>query len=765
MSEELAKIRKACPLGARNGPTRVIKIGDVTIGDGRPVVIAGPCAVENREQYISTAIAVKAAGAVGLRGGIFKPRTSPYSFQGLAEEGLDLLREAKNATGMFIVVEVLNAEDVAIAQGVADVFQIGARNMQNFSLLKLLGRQNKPVILKRGPSATVMEWLQAAEYILVEGNESVMLCERGIRTFETMTRNTLDINGVALIKTLSGFPILADPSHGTGRRDLILPVARASLAAGADGLIIEVHPKPDEALSDGDQSLNFDQFKGFMNALELLPPTVAHHDLMTPKPERIKELIVKGHSFIPISRTISADLETPVSLFLKCAKGTQKFLLESVAAGERPSRFSYVGWNPLAILYAKDDGVYRETREKTEKLQADDILEALKNEFASLNVASRPDLPGFTGGCVGYMGYEYIRRIERLPIKSEDTLDLPESCWMIPRQLAIYDRIAHEITFVYLYSSQDSAGVAQQVLDEMEQSLQSKIPSQIKGPKDQTETKIHSTFTKQEYEEAVRIGKEAIAAGEIFQVVLSQRLSRTYHGDAFSLYRVLRRLNPSPYLFFIQHESFALVGSSPESMVRLEAREITLCPIAGTRPRSRDDNEDTAREEELLADPKERAEHIMLVDLGRNDLGRVAEYGSVQVKDLMHVERYSHVMHIVSSVKGRLRPEKDGFDLLRATFPAGTVSGAPKVRAMEIIDELEPVRRGAYAGAVGYIGFDGQLDTGIIIRTIFLKEGVAHIQAGAGIVADSIPEKEFEETMHKAEALLRAVQMAETEGV
>lgn len=765
MSEEMTKIQKTCPLGAKNGPTRTVRIGNVVIGDGKPVVIAGPCAVESRDQYISSAIAVKAAGAVGLRGGIFKPRTSPYSFQGMAKDGVDLLREAKAATGLFVVVEVLNAEDIDLAEGVADVFQIGARNMQNFSLLKMVGRQKKPVILKRGPSATVMEWLQAAEYILVEGNESVILCERGIRTFETMTRNTLDINGVALIKNFSGLPIFADPSHGTGRRDLILPVARAALAAGADGLIIEVHPKPDEALSDGDQSLDFTGFNAFMKSLALYPPNNSSIHPMTPDFERIQRAREGDSCWTAVSRTIAADLETPVSVYLKCAEGARKFLLESVSAGEQPSRFSYIGWRPLVSLEADDHGVYRTNHcSVREVLAVKDILQALKDEFKGLNVAHRPDLPGFYGGGVGYIGYEYIRRIEQLPVRSEDTLNLPESYWMIPQCLAVFDHVSHEITFVYLLSPHDDPNCAREALDRMEASLAQTIPLPTHNHGD-SDGEVHSSFTKEAYESAVKEGIESIRAGEIFQIVLSQRLSRPYGGDAFNLYRVLRRVNPSPYLFFIAHEDFSLIGSSPESMVRLEEGEIHLCPIAGTRPRSREQQEDIEREQELLSDPKERAEHIMLVDLGRNDVGRVAEYGTVHVDDLMYVERYSHVMHIVSSVRARLAPGFDGFDLLRATFPAGTVSGAPKVRAMQLIDELEPVRRGPYAGAVGYIGFSGNLDTGIVIRTITLKDGIAHIQAGAGIVADSIPAKEFDETMHKAEALLRAVNQAEKEGV
>ena len=766
MSEEYAQVKKACPLGSKNGFPRKVKIGDVVIGGDKPIVIAGPCAVEDREQLISTALAVKAAGAAGLRGGIFKPRSSPYSFQGLAKEGLELLQEAKEATGLFITVEVMNPEDMEIANGVADIFQVGARNMQNFSLLKKLGKQSKPVLLKRGPSATILEWLQAAEYILVEGNENVILCERGIRTFETLTRNTLDINGVALAKSLSELPVLVDPSHGTGRRDLVLPIGKAALAVGADGLMIEVHPNPDKALSDGNQSLDFSEFKDCMQTLGLYSPKRSRLITSVPSlPEirRINELSKEGYCWIPVTKKVSADLETPVSVFLKSAVGARRFLLESVAAGEQPGRYSYIGWDPMVTFIANDLGVYRESNGTAEKLRDDDIMAMINEEFAKMRVAPCPDTSGFYGGCVGYLGYEYIRRIENLPTDKPNTLDLPEAFWMIPRKLAVFDHVSHQITFVYLLQVDEDPGKAQECLEQMELNLTKEISATSKSTV--TDEHVSSSFTRMDYEQAVREGLEAIRAGEIFQVVLSQRLSRRYGGDPLALYRVLRRMNPSPYLFFIQHENFTLIGSSPESMVRLEDGEIQLCPIAGTRPRSRNRQEDRNHELELLSDPKERAEHIMLVDLGRNDLGRVAQFGTVRVDELMYVERYSHVMHIVSSVRAKLAEGKDGFDLLRATFPAGTVSGAPKIRAMEIIDELEPVRRGAYAGAVGYIGFNGNLDTGIIIRTIVLKDGWVHIQAGAGVVADSDPGKEFDETMYKAEALLKAVTLAEEEGL
>jgi anthranilate synthase component 1 len=761
MFEELARIKKACPLVAKSDQPRQIRVGNALIGSGRPIVIAGPCAVESREQFLTTAESVKAAGALGLRGGIFKPRTSPYSFQGLAQDGVELLWEAREATGLFIVAEVTSPEDVAIAEEVVDVFQVGARNMQNFALLRLLGKKEKPVLLKRGLSATIMEWLQAAEYILAGGNPNVILCERGIRTFETMTRNTLDLNGVALVKALSDLPVLVDPSHGTGRRDLILPAAKAGLATGADGLMIEVHPDPDKALSDGDQSLDFAGFHSLMRQLSLYPVPTAKVHRTTPNAETAANYFEQGHRYVPLSRTIPADLETPVSVYLKLTQGSRRFLLESVTGGERPGRYSYIGWDPLVSFISDDQGVYREMEDGRKVMATTDILTALEEAFATMNVAPRPDLLGFYGGGVGYLGYDYVRRIEHLPVKRNDPLGLPESYWMIPRRLVIFDHASQQISLIYLRAFDETAAQAEASLDQMERDLARSVSTAPIGSPAASDQTVQSTFSREEYRKAVRQGIEAIRAGEIFQVVLSQRLSRPYRGDPFSLYRILRRINPSPYLFIINHEDFSLVGSSPEAMVRLNDGEIILSPIAGTRPRGKDRDEDGRHENELLADPKERAEHIMLVDLGRNDVGRVAKFGSVHVEELMHVERYSHVMHIVSDIKGELIDGKKAFDLLRATFPAGTVSGAPKVRAMQIIDELEPVRRGPYAGAVGYIGFNGDLNTGIIIRTVILHKGWAHIQAGAGIVADSDPDREYEETMFKAEALLKAVRQAE----
>lgn len=763
MSDDLAKLKKTCPLGAKTNCNRKVRVGEAVFGGKSPVVIAGPCAVENREQLLLTAKIVKAAGAVGLRGGIFKPRSSPYSFQGMAQEGVGLLQEAKAATGLFIVAEVMSGEDMSLVQEAADVFQVGARNMQNFFLLKLLGRQNKPVILKRGPSATVMEWLQAAEYILMEGNRDVILCERGIRTFETMTRNTLDINGVALAKDLSDLPVIVDPSHGTGRRDLILPAARAALAVGADGLMIEVHPQPDSALSDGDQSLNFTQFQEVMKGLKIFPAAaVPGQRHSRPKETQPAEEYGAEYNYIPISRRISADLETPISILLKVVEGPRHFLLESVVAGERPGRYSYIGWDPIVSFRSDDTGVYREDALGEAKTNYQDILKALEEEFVQMKAAPLPDLRGFSGGAAGYLGYEYVRRIEHLPQATPDPLAMPEGFWLIPRRLIVFDHVSHEIVLIYYLNRNQPVEAAEQALDEMEEKIAAPQPEgteRVSGG-EKVLPEFSSTFSQEGYQSVVATALEAIRAGEIFQVVLAQRLSAGYSGEPLTLYRKLRRLNPSPYLFLIHHEEFALIGSSPESMVRLEDGEIQLSPIAGTRPRSKIRAEDLAREQELLADPKERAEHIMLVDLGRNDLGRVAAFGTVQVNDLMHVERYSHVMHIVSSVKGRLASGKNGFDLLRAVFPAGTVSGAPKVRAMRLIDRLEPVRRGAYAGSVGYIGFNGNLDTCIIIRTIVLKDGLAHIQAGAGIVADSDPEKEFNECMCKAQALLQAVELS-----
>jgi anthranilate synthase component 1 len=407
-------------------------------------------------------------------------------------------------------------------------------------------------------------------------------------------------------------------------------------------------------------------------------------------------------------------------------------------------------------------------------LQPDqDPLHVVAEELARYQpVVSTPnaqDVPLFSGGAVGYLGYDMVRFFERLPATAEDELGLPALHMLVTDTLVIFDHVRHRLLLcanAHAPSGSDPDAVYDSALarlDAIEAKMHAPLPPLPAAP-GASSKELVSNQSRGDYEAAVRRAKEHIAAGDIFQVVLSQRLSRRTQADPFSIYRALRRVNPSPYMFFLElggEPPTYLVGSSPEVLVRLQGRTAEVRPLAGTRPRGADAEHDRALEEDLLADPKERAEHVMLVDLGRNDLGRVCAYNTVHVPELMSVERYSHVMHIVSHVSGQLRPDRDAYDLLRATFPAGTVSGAPKVRAMEIIEELEDSVRGPYAGAVGYVGFDGNMDTCITIRTILIRGDRAYLQAGAGIVADSDPTREWQETLHKASALSTAIQMAE----
>lgn len=377
-----------------------------------------------------------------------------------------------------------------------------------------------------------------------------------------------------------------------------------------------------------------------------------------------------------------------------------------------------------------------------------------------------PTLPPFCGGAVGYLSYDLVRFFERLPEKSEDPLGLPDCQFIFTDTLLIFDHVKHKILAVANARVEGDADAAydQAVakIDALVERLRQPLPQEAPpSPKEASPAPLQSNLSQAEFEAAVRHAKEYIAAGDAIQVVLSQRLSRRTRAEGFDIYRALRSLNPSPYMYYLSYGDVRLVGSSPEVLVTQNAGQITLRPIAGTRPRGRSEEEDRRLEAELLADEKERAEHIMLVDLGRNDLGRVAQAGSVRVDELMSVEKYSHVMHIVSNIVADLRPDRDQYDVLRACFPAGTVTGAPKIRAMEIIEELEPHRRGPYAGAIGYFSYSGNMDTCITIRTLVLQDGIVHLQAGAGIVADSVPEREYQECLNKARALLRAIEAAE----
>jgi anthranilate synthase component 1 len=761
---------KSVPLVNSDAIPASFRIRDVAIGGGKPVIIAGPCAIETAQQIVQTARFVKDCGAHGLRGGVFKPRSSPYSFQGLGREGLEYLAVAREKTGLFTVIEVTAITQIEEAFEYADVFQIGARNMQNFELLKAVGRSAKPVLLKRGLSATIQELLQAAEYILHEGNFQVILCERGIRTFETSTRNTLDINAIPLLKQLAKLPVFADPSHGTGRRDLVIPVARAALSAGADGLMIEVHPEPGKALSDGGQSLDFEMFKQLMKVVPGVKAALGsdrENALRTlPDGGRFRELAATGdYAYIPVYSEVVADAETPVTAFVKLTQGEQRFLLESVERGE-VGRYSFIGWDPLVMLTATGTQVVVRTGDGEQVVTAADPLTGVQAELDRLQVALLPELGKFYGGAVGFLGYDYVRTIERLPAKNGAEIGVPDFQWMIPKFLARFDHVTHKITLIVLARLEAAASPNQlyaaarrelnRLVAKLDQSLD--LPALNRTAAGRTKARRRCSLDRTEYMAGVERIREYINAGDAFQVVYAQRIEETFNGDPFLFYRLLRTINPSPYLFFLDFGAFQVAGSSPEVMVRREGDQVLLKPIAGTKPRGGTPDQDVALSRELLHDEKERAEHVMLVDLGRNDLGRVCQYGSVQVSELMTVEYYSHVMHIVSTISGKLSSGYSGIELMRAVFPAGTLSGAPKIRAMEIIEELEPVRREFYGGAVGYFGFNGNLDTCITIRTVLFKDQKAYLQAGAGIVADSLPEREYEETMNKAGALLAALE-------
>ncbi len=489
----------------------------------------------------------------------------------------------------------------------------------------------------------------------------------------------------------------------------------------------------------------------------------------TPDLETFRQLAQQGN-LIPVSRQILADMETPVSAFRKIDSGNYAFLLESVEGGEQWGRYSFLGSNPSLVLRAAGGHVELLRGERHEVLAADgDPLAALKRVLGAYQMVSVPGLPRFTGGMVGYLGYDIVRHIERLPSLATDDLDLPDALFLLTDTLLIFDNVSHRITVVSNAHVDDKspAGIerayreSQQKIDAIIAALRRPVGASLGRGVNGRPLTFGSTFSRDGFCQVVERAKDYIQAGDVIQVVLSQRLSVRTGADPFDVYRALRVVNPSPYMYYLRLGDVKIVGSSPEMLVRLEGERIDLRPIAGTRPRGTTEEEDARLSEELLADPKERAEHIMLVDLGRNDVGKVAQVGSVAVPALMTVERYSHVIHLVSHVRGRLEEGRDAFDVLRASFPAGTVTGAPKVRAMEIIEELEPSRRGPYAGAVGYVSFSGNLDTCITIRTVVFSHGAATIQVGAGIVADSVPAQEYQETMNKARAMLRAIELAE----
>ncbi|MFZ5509006.1 MAG: anthranilate synthase component I [Pseudomonadota bacterium] len=472
----------------------------------------------------------------------------------------------------------------------------------------------------------------------------------------------------------------------------------------------------------------------------------------------------QGYNRIPVTLETFADLDTPLSIYLKLAGGPYSYLLESVQGGERFGRYSFIGLSAPTRLAVIGRNVLVLTGNRIAERRDDcDPLAFIGEYLGRFRVAPRAGLPRFCGGLVGCFGYDTVRYIEPRLARSvkQDDLGTPDVLLLLSEEIAIVDNLSGKLTLV-VYAEPGVPGAYQKARQRLKELLgKLRAPVEIPAEQPGEPGAAASAFGEEAFKQAVVRAKQYIVDGDIMQVVLSQRMSKPYRATPLALYRALRTLNPSPYMFYFDFEDFHVVGASPEILVRLEGGEVTVRPIAGTRPRGRSAEEDTALAAELLADAKERAEHLMLLDLGRNDIGRVAQTGSVRVTEQFVIERYSHVMHIVSNVEGRLRPGLDALDVLRATFPAGTVSGAPKVRAMEIIDELEPVKRGIYAGAVGYLGFHGDMDLAIAIRTGLIKDGKLHVQAGAGIVADSDPASEWQETQNKARALLRAAEMAE----
>jgi len=496
--------------------------------------------------------------------------------------------------------------------------------------------------------------------------------------------------------------------------------------------------------------------------------------MLRPTRSEFRELAQQGN-LIPVVYELPADLETPVSVYLKLRREGPSFLLESVEKGEQVGRYSFLAANPRRQLVGYEDRVEVRDGDGAEVRSlrpGEDPLHAVEARMSRYRLVEVPGLPRFVGGAVGVMAYDLVRFFERLPSTARDDLGLPLCHFLFTDTLVAFDHVKHRLLVIALAhvdgdpdtAYADAVQRIEAIIDRLQQPVRSTqyafaqyAFAQHGFTQPPGAPSLTANMSRASYESAVRRAKAYIAAGDIFQVVLSLRFACRTQAEPFAIYRALRMLNPSPYMVYMELDDLRVIASSPEMLVRLEGGVAELRPIAGTRRRGATPEEDAALAEELLADPKERAEHIMLVDLGRNDLGRVCTYGSVHVPELMVVERYSHVMHIVSSVKGRLDPRYSAFDLLRATFPAGTVSGAPKVRAMEIIEELEGVRRGLYAGAIGYFGFGGRMDTCITIRTILMRGDTAYIQAGAGIVADSDPAREYEECVNKAAALAEAI--------
>ena len=476
--------------------------------------------------------------------------------------------------------------------------------------------------------------------------------------------------------------------------------------------------------------------------------------------------LAREHTLVPVWREVLGDLETPVGVYRKLSE-PNSFLLESVEHGERWGRYSFIGCDPFLTMTSRDGVVSIEGAAPPGVQDAPDPLTAVERALAAFRAPALPGLPPLHGGAVGYIGYDAVRYVERLPQTTTDDLEMPELWLLFTGRLLVFDHLRQRLTVISNVAIGDDPARQYDEAVEGAEALVERLastPTQSRAVSPTLEAEIAdvpSNIGSDVFKANVEKAKESIASGDIFQVVLSQRFEMPTSADPFDVYRVLRLINPSPYMFFLQYPGSALVGSSPEPHVRVQGREAIIRPIAGTRPRGASEDEDRKLADELLADAKERAEHVMLVDLARNDLGRVCQPGTVRVEQLMDVERYSHVMHIVSEVRGELGPQRTAFDAFKWAFPAGTVSGAPKIRAMEIIDDLESSRRGPYAGAVGYFDFSGNLDTCITLRTALIKGGTAYVQAGAGIVADSVPETEDAECRNKARALLSAIKAAE----
>jgi anthranilate synthase component I len=490
--------------------------------------------------------------------------------------------------------------------------------------------------------------------------------------------------------------------------------------------------------------------------------------MIQPDFQKFSRLAREGN-LVPVYDSFVADLLTPVGAHLRVAHHSKySFLLESVEGGENIARYTFTGANPEEVFRCRGNNCAIESAGRTERFNENpiELLRKLSSRYQPVRVSG---LPPLIGGAIGYFAYDMVRLIERIPASGADDLGLDDCVMMFYRGLVAFDHVRHRVWVIQNVFTEgkgtlrEKYNAASREIHRTRRKLEGPLP-RTRSAKQRQALRVKSNFTRPQYLAAVRKAKSYIRAGDIFQVVPSQRFSAQTGADPFEIYRALRVVNPSPYLYYLKLDDVSVVGSSPEMLVKVQNRQVSYRPIAGTVPRGRSETEDQTFEKNLLADPKERAEHIMLVDLGRNDLGRVCEYGSVTVERLMFVERYSHVMHLVSSLSGKLREGLDCFDALMACFPAGTVSGAPKIRAMQIIDELEPTRRGIYAGAILYLDFSGNLDSCIALRTLVAKNGRAYIQAGGGVVADSVPEREYQETVNKARAIVSALEIAHNPG-